>query len=178
MTKKKQGQVKQSLLVGALASSFGVFISKVLGLLYYSPLSSLAGEGNMAFYSITYTYYDLLLKISSAGIPFAIAALVAKYVAREDYKTALVVKKLGISIVMGISFLSAIVFIFSSSKKHPARKRFVLPVHKQRAYRGASVPIYRQLPGFACRRKHWRNGHFNRFPCKPYNTSGILRPLS
>ena len=115
MTKKKQGQVKQSLLVGALASSFGVFISKVLGLLYYSPLSSLAGEGNMAFYSITYTYYDLLLKISSAGIPFAIAALVAKYVAREDYKTALVVKKLGISIVMGISFLSAIVFIFSSS---------------------------------------------------------------
>lgn len=104
MTKKKQGQVKQSLLVGALASSFGVFISKVLGLLYYSPLSSLAGEGNMAFYSITYTYYDLLLKISSAGIPFAIAALVAKYVAREDYKTALVVKKLGISIVMGISF--------------------------------------------------------------------------
>lgn len=115
MTTKRQGQVKQSLLVGALASSFGVFISKMLGLLYYSPLSSLAGEGNMAFYSITYTYYDLLLKISSAGIPFAIAALVAKYVASQDYKTALVVKKLGVSIVMGISFVSAIFFIFSSS---------------------------------------------------------------
>ena len=111
----KDNKKSQSLMIATLTSSFGIFISKTLGLIYYSPLSSFAGEANMAFYSIAYTYYDLLLKISSAGIPFAIAALVAKYVAREDYKTALVVKKLGISIVMGISFLSAIVFIFSSS---------------------------------------------------------------
>ena len=106
--------LKQSLLVGALTSSFGVFISKALGLLYYSPLSALAGEENMVFYSVTYTYYDLLLKISSAGIPFAIAALVAKYVAKNDYKTALVVRKLGTSLVMGLSFVSAIVFILIS----------------------------------------------------------------
>ena len=116
MTKtRKKSVVKQSLLMGALASSFGVFVSKALGLLYYSPLSSLAGESNMAFYSITYTYYDILLKISQAGIPFAIAALVAKYVAKEDYKTALVTKKLGTSIVMGISFISVIFFILFSA---------------------------------------------------------------
>lgn len=114
INQKKKRVVKQSLLMGALTSSFGVFISKALGLLYYSPLSSLAGEGNMAFYSITYTYYDILLKISQAGIPFAIAALVAKYVAKEDYKTAMVVKKLGTSIVMGISFISVLFFIIFS----------------------------------------------------------------
>lgn len=112
MTKKKV--LKQSLLVGALTSSFGVFISKALGLLYYSPLSALAGEENMVFYSVTYTYYDLILKISSAGIPFAIAALVAKYVAKQDYKTALVVKKLGTSLVMALSFICAIVFVLVS----------------------------------------------------------------
>lgn len=105
---------KESLLIGALTSSFGVFVSKALGLLYYSPLSGMAGEENMVFYSVTYTYYDLLLKISSAGIPFAIAALVAKYVAKDDYKTALVVKKLGISLVMGLSVISAIIFILFS----------------------------------------------------------------
>ena len=106
--------MKQSLLIGALTSSFGVFISKALGLLYYSPLSALAGEENMVFYSVTYTYYDLLLKISSAGIPFAIAALVAKYAAKNDYKTALVVKKLGTSLVMALSFISALIFILVS----------------------------------------------------------------
>ncbi|MBR3227535.1 MAG: oligosaccharide flippase family protein [Erysipelotrichaceae bacterium] len=106
--------VKQSLMVAALASSFGIFVSKALGLLYYSPLSALAGESNMAFYSITYTYYDLLLKISSAGIPFAIAALVARYYVKEDYKTVLLVKKLGISLIMCLSFVTAVIYIFVS----------------------------------------------------------------
>ena len=108
---KKKRVYKESLLIGALTSSFGVFISKALGLVYYSPLCALAGEENMVFYSVTYTYYDLILKISSAGIPFAIAALVAKYVAKEDYKSALLVRKLGTSLVMALSFLCAIVFV-------------------------------------------------------------------
>lgn len=111
MTKKT---VKKSLLVGALTSSFGVFVSKALGLLYFSPLSALAGESNMTFYSITYTYYDLLLKISSAGIPFAIAALVARYTAKDDYKMVLLVKKLGTSIALALSFVVAIVFFLIS----------------------------------------------------------------
>ena len=95
--------MKQSLLIGALTSSFGIFVSKLLGLLYYSPLSAIAGESNMAFYSIVYTYYDLLLQISQAGIPFAIASLVAKYYAKGDYKTVLLVRKMGTSVVLGLS---------------------------------------------------------------------------
>ena len=105
----------QSLMVAALTSSFGIFISKALGLLYYAPLSSMAGEANMAFYSIAYTYYDLLLKISSAGIPFAIAALVSRYYAKEDYKTVLLIKKMGISLVMGLTFLVALIFLLVAS---------------------------------------------------------------
>lgn len=106
---------KQSLLLGALTGSFGVFISKILGLFYVVPLNSLAGEGNMVFYSITYTYYDLLLKISSAGIPFAIAALVAKYYSREDYKTVLLIKKMGSSILLLSGFIIAFLFLCVSN---------------------------------------------------------------
>lgn len=101
--------------MGVLASSFGIFLSKVLGLFYYSPLSAIAGEENMAFYSIAYTYYDLLLQVSSAGIPFAIAVLVSKYAAKKDYKTVLLVKKLGMSIVLVLSVLIACVFILIST---------------------------------------------------------------
>jgi len=103
-------QIKQTLLLGALTSSFGIFVSKILGLLYYSPLSELAGEANMSFYSIAYTYYDFLLKISGAGIPFAIASLVAKYCTKEDYKTAFLAKKLGQSIVLLMSLFAAFIF--------------------------------------------------------------------
>lgn len=102
---------KQSLLVGALAGSFGLFLSKALGLFYVIPLNQLAGETNMAFYSITYSYYDLLLKICGAGIPFATAVLVAKYFSREDYKTVLLVRKIGTSFIMASSFIIAILFM-------------------------------------------------------------------
>ncbi|MBR4471233.1 MAG: oligosaccharide flippase family protein [Erysipelotrichaceae bacterium] len=111
MNKEK---MKQSLLIGALTSSFGIFVSKLLGLLYYSPLSAIAGESNMAFYSIVYTYYDLLLQISQAGIPFAIAAMVAKYYSREDYKTVLLVRKIGTTIVMGLSGFAALFLILAA----------------------------------------------------------------
>lgn len=107
--------MKQSLITGALASTFGVFLSKVLGLLYVVPLNELAGDANMAFYSITYTYYDILLRISSAGIPFAIAALVAKYYSREDYRTMLLVKKIGTSLLLVSGFVIAVVFVLFSS---------------------------------------------------------------
>ncbi len=107
--------MKQSLITGALASTFGVFLSKVLGLLYVVPLNELAGDANMAFYSITYTYYDILLRISSAGIPFAIAALVAKYYSREDYRTMLLVKKIGTSLLLVSGFVIAVVFVLFSN---------------------------------------------------------------
>lgn len=106
--------IKQSLLIGALTSSFGVFLSKVLGLIYVTPLTSFAGNSNLTFYSIAYSCYDLLLKISGAGIPFAIAALVAKYYAKQDYKTVKLVRQLGTSIIMAMTFVIAVIFFFAS----------------------------------------------------------------
>lgn len=110
----QKNKLQDSLLMGALASSFGIFLSKLLGLFYYSPLSALAGEANMSFYSIAYTYYDLLLQISSAGIPFAIASLIAMYITKKDYKTALLVKKLGTSIVLTLSIVVGFAFVLAA----------------------------------------------------------------
>lgn len=109
-----RNKVKQSLITGALASSFGIFLSKLLGLLYVVPLNSFATDANMVFYSVTYTYYDLLLRVSSAGIPFAIAALVAKYYSRNDYRTVLLVKKLGSSFLLASGFVIALIFLLVS----------------------------------------------------------------
>ncbi|MBQ6126080.1 MAG: oligosaccharide flippase family protein [Erysipelotrichaceae bacterium] len=125
MNKEK---MKQSLLMGALTSSFGIFVSKLLGLLYYSPLSQLAGEANMAFYSIVYTYYDLLLQISQAGIPFAIASLVAKYSSKNDYKTVLTVRKTGTGIVVGLSVAVALVLLLIANPLSRQSLGFSAPI--------------------------------------------------
>jgi len=106
---------KQSLLSGALAGSFGFFLAKALGLFYVVPLNQYAGAENMAYYSITYTYYDIILKVTQAGIPFAIASLMARYISKEDYRSALQVKKVGTYFVLVVSFLIGIIFFFTSN---------------------------------------------------------------
>ena len=105
-------RIKQSFIAGALTSSAGIFVSKALGLIYVSPLSRMAGADNTVFYSYGYTYYNILLQICSAGLPFAIAALVSKYATRNDYKTVLLLRKLAISIMLGMGFILCVTFLF------------------------------------------------------------------
>ena len=110
MTNKK----KQSFIAGALTSSAGIFISKALGLLYIVPFTAMAGETNMVFYSKVYTYYDLLLQICSAGIPFAVAALVAKYANNEDYKTVILIRKISMGLLLTSGVILGSIFALSS----------------------------------------------------------------
>lgn len=105
---------KQSLIAGALTSSAGIFISKALGLLYVVPFTAIAGEANMTFYSAAYTYYDILLSVCSAGIPFAVAAMVAKYSNNEDYRTVILVRRLSMSLMLLSGFVMAVFFVLVS----------------------------------------------------------------
>lgn len=105
---------KQSLIAGGLTSSAGIFLSKALGILYVSPFTELVTESNTAYYAYAYSIYDLLLRISLAGLPFAMAALVAKYVVKDDLKTVILIRKLSMSIMSVFGFISMlIVLIFS-----------------------------------------------------------------
>ena len=109
MTNQKR---KQSIIAGALTGTAGIFLSKALGLFYAPPFQAMAGN-EVIFYTTTYQIYDFLLTISLSGIPFAIATLVAKYVAKEDYKTTLMVRKIS-TFMLGcfglILFLGVVVF--------------------------------------------------------------------
>ena len=80
MSDNTSSKVKQSFIAGSLTSSAGIFVSKLIGLFYIIPFKAIAGQENMVFYSSAFTYYNVLLQISSAGLPFAIAAMVAKYI--------------------------------------------------------------------------------------------------
>jgi len=107
-------QKKQSLIIGALTSSAGIFITKLLGIFYMIPFTALAGEANLDFYSYAYGIYQILLNISLAGLPFAIATMVAKYYLKEDYKAIVYIKKLSNGLMMGFGVISAgILFMFA-----------------------------------------------------------------
>lgn len=105
---------KHSIVLGGLISSAGIFLSKVLGLVYVIPFNAIAGSENMTYYGYAYNIYSYILNIFTAGIPFAIATLVARYYGKEDYKTMLLIKKISLSLMMILGFLGMCFLIITS----------------------------------------------------------------
>ena len=110
MVNTDHADMKHSFLIGSLTSSAGVFISKLIGLFYIVPFIAMAGEENMVFYSNAYNYYSVLLQICSAGLPFAIASIVARYIERDDYRTVLLVRRLGMGLLAVLGFFMMVMF--------------------------------------------------------------------
>ncbi len=71
---------------GVLAAA-GI-ISRVIGLLYRSPLSSVIGPLGLGYYNSAYAYYSIILLISSYSIPSAISKVIAQKLAVGEYRNA------------------------------------------------------------------------------------------
>ncbi|MGL5977587.1 MAG: oligosaccharide flippase family protein [Erysipelotrichaceae bacterium] len=105
---------KQTLIKGGLISSAGIFITKIIGILYITPFTALIGEHNMQFYAYAFDIYTYILNIAIAGLPFAIATLVSYYVTKNDYKTTLLIKRLSLGMMCVLGFLGmSAVILFS-----------------------------------------------------------------
>lgn len=106
---------KQSILLGGLISSAGIFISKFLGLLYVVPFNTLLGSAaNQSYYAQTYGIYSYVLNVATAGLPYAIATLIARYATRKDYRTCLLVKKVSFYTMAAFGFICMSVMILCS----------------------------------------------------------------
>ncbi|BET21570.1 polysaccharide biosynthesis C-terminal domain-containing protein [Solobacterium moorei] len=108
---KETNTIKKSFIASSLTTSAGIFITKLIGLFYIVPFKAIVGQQDMIYYSAAFDYYTILLQICSAGIPFALAALVAKYLSKNDYKTVILVRILATSLLMVSGFAMAVLFI-------------------------------------------------------------------
>lgn len=63
-------------------------ISRVIGLLYRSPLTAIIGKTGNDCYGTAYEVYNIILIISSYSIPLAVSKLVATRMADKEYKNA------------------------------------------------------------------------------------------
>lgn len=78
-------KIKQNTLTGGI-SILGIagLICKVVGVLYLIPLANLIGSEGLGVYNQVFPSYNLMLTISSAGIPVAISRMVAARMARGE----------------------------------------------------------------------------------------------
>ncbi|QKS72118.1 polysaccharide biosynthesis protein [Paenalkalicoccus suaedae] len=103
---------EQQLIRGTMILSMGIFITKILGLIYVFPFTALVGQQGLALYTYGYTPYTVLLSVATLGVPLAVSKFVSKYNALGDYHTGQRLLKSGL-IFMSISGFIAFLLLFS-----------------------------------------------------------------
>ncbi len=105
-----------SFIKGAAILGIAGGIVKILGAIYRLPLANLIGSEGMGYYQTAYPLYTLLLTISTAGFPVAIAKLVSEKRAIEDYNAAHRVFKVALmGLLIGGILTSSFVYFLSDS---------------------------------------------------------------
>lgn len=70
---------KNNYIKGAFIVTIGIFLTKIIGMLYVVPFYQIIGEQGGALYGYAYNIYCTFLSISSAGIPMAISKIISEY---------------------------------------------------------------------------------------------------
>lgn len=83
MSSKRNVLVKNASFLMAAA-----LISKIVGLLYKSPLTRIVGADGMAYYGLAQQAYLILLMIASYSIPQAVSKIIAEKLAQGEYRNA------------------------------------------------------------------------------------------
>ena len=63
-------------------------VSRIIGLLYRSPLHAVIGSMGLGYYQTAYSYYTIVLLVSSYSIPSAISKVIAQKLAVKEYRNA------------------------------------------------------------------------------------------
>lgn len=79
---------ENSFLVQAGILAAAGMISRVIGLLYRSPLHRVIGDLGMGYYNTAFNFYNIILMISSYSIPAAISKVIAQKLALKEYRAA------------------------------------------------------------------------------------------
>lgn len=99
-----------SFIKGASILAAAGIIVKILGAIYRIPIGNMIKTEGMGYYQTAYPFYVLLLTISTAGFPVAIAKLVSERRAIEDYRGSFKVFKVALlGLIMGGTLTSIFV---------------------------------------------------------------------
>lgn len=148
---------KKSFMKGAVILAMAGIIVKILGAFFRIPLANIIGDTGMSYYQTAYPVYVLLLAISTAGIPTAIARLVSEKTAEGNHREAYRVFRLslGLLVVIGVStclvlFIGAPFFAgFTSAHAVPAIRAIapaLLLISVMAAFRGYFQGLQDMMP--------------------------------
>ena len=120
MSKKKNTLLRNTSILMA-----ATIISRVIGLLYRSPLGETIGNEGLGYYSTASNLYTILLLISSYSIPMAVSKIVSERLALKEYRNAHRVFHGALIYAVIVGGIAALVAFFGG--------KFLLPYNQQNA---------------------------------------------
>ena len=110
---------KNSFIQGAFIATIGIFVVKIIGILYVIPFYQIIGEQGGALYGYAYNIYALFLAISTAGLPLAISKITSEYASLGYNKAKERAYKIGRNLITAVSVVAFLaLFIFAPLLAH------------------------------------------------------------
>ncbi len=100
----RQTSKKQSFLHGAAILAAATAVVKLIGAIYSIPLANIIGDEGFSYFNKAYQIYEVLLMISTTGLPVAMSRMVseAQTLQRHDQIRRIFATALRVFLVLGI----------------------------------------------------------------------------
>ena len=108
-------QAKKSTFFGGVATlATGVVIVKLIGALYKIPLANILGEEGFSYFNTAYNIYNVLLMISTAGLPVALSKTISEANALGRYNQVRRVFRVALTTFLVLGTLSTLIMFLGA----------------------------------------------------------------
>jgi len=101
-------QKKQNFLQGTALLAMATAIVKLIGALYKIPLNAIIGEQGFGYFNTAYEIYNVLLMISTAGLPVAMSRMISQASSLSHYNQVRRVYRTARGIFLGLGITGSL----------------------------------------------------------------------
>ena len=105
-------QKKQNFLQGTALLAMATAIVKVIGAFYKIPLNAIIGEQGFGYFNTAYEIYNVLLMISTAGLPVAMSRMISQASSLEHYGQVRRIYATARGIFLGLGIAGSLLMTF------------------------------------------------------------------
>ena len=117
--------IKQGSILAAAS-----VLSRIIGLLYRSPMTAIIGDKSNGLYSYAFEIYSFALILSSYSMPLAVSKLLSGKFAKKEYHNGYTIFKYALAFASAAGFIMMAIIFFAA----PAIERFT-------GYEGLAIPL-------------------------------------
>lgn len=127
-----QDNKRNFILHGSILAMAGIFV-RIIGMVYRIPMVNIIGSEGTGIYSVAYNVYNIMLVLSSYGLPMAVSKLVSERFAAKKFKSASKIFTCSLTIAVITGGIAALLMFFGAD--------FIENVLYKGANPGLAIPI-------------------------------------